>query len=232
MGMLIRMLFPLIGYFCVATVVSGAIAYGYMVKSGKLDDEKIFRITAILQDVDLEEIERQSNETEEPGTPPEEPSYEQQRRQYQTISLQFDVKEKQLADSLVDFDYQLKRLGGATEQYTRLRSEVEEYLVQQSNRVLSEEMQKVRKQLESLIPKKQAKPILIKYITDDRIDDVIMLLGSMKPRDQEAILRTFDSPEDLEMLYRIQRKMLAGEPAKPFIDSQLQALEQLKAQQN
>jgi hypothetical protein len=34
------------------------------------------------------------------------------------------------------------------------------------------------------------------------------------------------------MLYRIQRKMLAGEPAKPFIDSQLQALEQMKAQQN
>lgn len=231
MGLLIRMLFPLIGYACVATVISGAIAYGYLVKSGKLDDEKLFRITAILQDVDLEEIE-QASHAEEPGTPPEEPSYEQQRRQYQTISLQFDVKEKQLADSLVDFDYQLKRLSGATEQYSRLRAEVEEYLVQQGNLVLSVEMQKVRKQLESLIPKKQAKPILIKYITDDRIDDVIMLLGSMKPRDQEAILRTFDAPEDLEMLYRIQRKMLAGEPAKPFIDSQLQALEQLKAQQN
>ena len=231
MGLLIRMLFPLIGYACVATVISGALAYGYLVKSGKLDDEKIFRITAILQDVDLEEIEQQSH-VEETETPPEEPSYEQQRRQYQTISLQFDVKEKQLADSLVDFDYQLKRLNGATEQYSRLRAEVEDYLVKQGNLVLSEEMQKVRKQLESLIPKKQAKPILIKYITDDRIDDVIMLLGSMKPRDQQAILRTFDSDEDLEMLYRIQRKMLAGEPAKPFIDAQLQALEQLKAQQN
>lgn len=231
MGLLIRMLFPLIGYACVATVISGALAYGYLVKSGKLDDEKIFRITAILQDVDLEEIEQQSH-VEETETPPEEPSYEQQRRQYQTISLQFDVKEKQLADSLVDFDYQLKRLNGATEQYSRLRAEVEDYLVKQGNLVLSEEMQKVRKQLESLIPKKQAKPILIKYITDDRIDDVVMLLGSMKPRDQQAILRTFDSDEDLEMLYRIQRKMLAGEPAKPFIDAQLQALEQLKAQQN
>ena len=231
MGLLIRVLFPLIGYACVATVISGALAYGYLVKSGKLDDEKIFRITAILQDVDLEEIEQQTH-VEETTTPPEEASYEQQRRQYQTISLQFDVKEKQLADSLVDFDYQLKRLNGATEQYSRLRAEVEEYLVKQGNLVLSEEMQKVRKQLESLIPKKQAKPILIKYITDDRIDDVIMLLGSMKPRDQQAILRTFDSDEDLEMLYRIQRKMLAGEPAKPFIDAQLQALEQLKAQQN
>lgn len=231
MGALIRILFPLIGYFCVATVVSGAIAYGYLVKSGKLDDEKIFRITAILQDVDLEEIERES-QVEETQTPPEEPSYEQQRRQYQTISLQFDVKEKQLADSLVDFDYQLKRLNVATEQFARLRAEVEEYLVKQGNLALSEEMQKVRKQLESLIPKKQAKPILIKYVADDRIDDVIMLLGSMKPRDQEAILRTFDSDEDLEMLYRIQRKMLAGEPAKPFIDSQLKALEEMKAQQN
>ncbi|BBO34010.1 hypothetical protein [Lacipirellula parvula] len=232
MGALIRILFPLIGYFCVATVISGAIAYGYLLKSGKLDDEKIFRITAILQDVDLEEIEKESEVAEEPGTPPEEPSYEQQRKQYQTISLQFDVKEKQLSDSLVDFDYQLKRLSAATEQFSRLRAEVEEYLVQQGNLLLSEEMQKVRKQLESLIPKKQAKPILIKYIQDERIDDVIMLLGSMKPRDQEAILRTFDSEEDLEMLYRIQRKMLAGEPAKPFIDAQLQALEQLKAQQN
>ena len=103
MGFLIRMLFPLIGYACVATVISGAIAYGYLVKSGKLDDEKLFRITAILQDVDLEEIEQESH-AEEPGTPPEEPSYEQQRRQYQTISLQFDVKKKQLADSLDDFD--------------------------------------------------------------------------------------------------------------------------------
>lgn len=231
MGFLIRILFPLIGYACVATVISGALAYGYLVKSGKLDDEKLFRITAILQDVDLEEIEHEA-QVEEPGTPPEEPSFDQQRRQYQTISLQFDVKEKQLADSLVDFDYQLKRLSGATEQYARLRAEVEEYLVEQGKLVLSEEMQKVRKQLESLIPKKQAKPILIKYITDDRIDDVIMLLGSMKPRDQEAILRTFDAPEDLEMLYRIQRKMLAGEPAKPFIDAQLQMLEQMKAQQN
>ncbi|MBL9162591.1 MAG: hypothetical protein JNL18_07675 [Planctomycetaceae bacterium] len=231
MGFLIRILFPLIGYACVATVISGALAYGYLVKSGKLDDEKLFRITAILQDVDLEEIEHEA-QVEEPGTPPEEPSFDQQRRQYQTISLQFDVKEKQLADSLVDFDYQLKRLSGATEQYARLRAEVEEYLVEQGKLVLSEEMQKVRKQLESLIPKKQAKPILIKYITDDRIDDVIMLLGSMKPRDQEAILRTFDAPEDLEMLYRIQRKMLAGEPAKPFIDAQLQTLEQMKAQQN
>lgn len=231
MGFLTRILFPLIGYVCVATVISAAMAYGYLVQSGRLDDEKIFRITAILQDVDLEEIERESL-TVQAETPQEEPSYEQQRRQYQTVLLQFDVKEKHLADSLVDFDYQLKRLNAATDQFSRLRAEVEEYLVRQGNVLLSEEMQKVRKQLESLNPKKQAKPILIKYIADDRIDDVIMLLGSMKPRNQEEILRAFDSEEDQEMLYKIQRKMLAGEPAKPFIDAQLKALEQLKAQQN
>jgi hypothetical protein len=35
----------------------------------------------------------------------------------------------------------------------------------------------------------------------------------------------------MEMLYRIQRKMLAGEPVKPFIDEKLKALEELKAQE-
>jgi len=40
----------------------------------------------------------------------------------------------------------------------------------------------------------------------------------------------FTTVEDQEMLYRIQRKILAGEPVKPFIDDKLKQLEQLKAQ--
>jgi Mg/Co/Ni transporter MgtE len=80
------------------------------------------------------------------------------------------------------------------------------------------------------LPPKQAKPIFINYITDNHVDDVIMLLGSLKPRSREAILKTFTTEQDLEMLYKIQRKMLAGEPVKPFIDAKLQELEQLQSQ--
>jgi hypothetical protein len=92
-------------------------------------------------------------------------------------------------------------------------------------------MTEVRQQIESLIPKKQAKPLLIQMIEDERIDEVILLLSSMKDKNRQNILKTFDTEQDLQMLYRIQRKMLAGEPVKPEIDARLKALEQLKAQE-
>lgn len=228
MSRLLGLLLPLIGYACVATVISAALGYGYLRKSGKINDEKLFKVVALLQDVDLEEIKKASDE-HRPSTPPEESSFDEQQRHAQTTLLHFDAKQKQLAASLVNFDYQLKQLNAATENYARLKADVAKYLDEQGQLVLREAMQDVREQMELLSPK-QAKPILIKYIQDERIDDVIMLLGSMKAKSREAILKTFTTEEDREMLYRIQRKMLAGEPVKPFIDAKLKEMEKLKSQ--
>jgi hypothetical protein len=123
----------------------------------------------------------------------------------------------------------LKQLNAAIENYARIKGEVSDYLDAQGKLVLSEAMQDVREQLEVIKPK-DAKPMLIKYITDNRVEEVIMLLGGMKPKPREAILKTFTTDEDKEMLYRMQRKMLTGEPTRTYIDEKLKALEQLKAQ--
>ncbi|HEX6963160.1 MAG TPA: hypothetical protein VF175_14940 [Lacipirellula sp.] len=228
MSRLLGILLSLVGYACVATVISTALGYGYLRKSGYLDNEKLFKVVALLQDVDLQEIKEASHD-KGPEVPEEEPSYQQQQRAAQTTLLNFDAKQKQLAVSLVNFDYQLKQLNAAIDNYARLKDDVKNYLDEQGKLVLREAVQDVREQLELLTPK-QAKPILISYIQDNSVDDVIMLLGSMKPKSREAILKTFTTDTDLEMLYRIQRKMLAGEPVKPFIDAKLQELEQLKSQ--
>jgi len=230
MGRLFGFLISLIGYACVATVISAALGYAYLRHAGKLDDETMFRVVALVHGVNLDEIAK-AKKQEAPGTPGEEPSFQEQRQRLQTASLQFDAKQKQLADALVIFNYQLKQLNLATENYAKLRAEVKQYLEEQGKLVLSENMQKVRAQLELVDPKKQAKPMLTKYIDDNRIDEVIMLLNSMKPKSQMDILKTFNAPEDLDRLYRIQRKMLAGEPVKPMIDARLKELEQLEAKQ-
>jgi hypothetical protein len=221
MSRMLGLLLPLIGYACVATVISAALGYGYLRKSGKLDDEKLFKVVALLQDVDLEEIKKASEE-QGPTTPAEEASFDEQQRHAQTTMLHFDAKQKQLNVSLTNFDYQLKQLNAAIENYARLKADVAKYLDEQGKLVVREQME--------LLPPKQAKPIFINYITDNHVDDVIMLLGSLKPRSREAILKTFTTEQDLEMLYKIQRKMLAGEPVKPFIDAKLQELEQLQSQ--
>jgi hypothetical protein len=230
MGALVRWTIPLVGYLCVATVLSAALGYGYLRQSGKLDDETMFRITALLHGVNLAEIEK-APATSNAEAPPEENSFAEQQKRLQAATLHFDAKQKQLADSLSDFDYQLKRLSEATSRYSQLKRAVEIYLEEQSSKVSDEARNKVRAQLEVMDPKKQAKPLLIRMIKDDQVDEVIMLLGAMKARNQEMILKKFDTVDDLDMLYRVQQRMLEGHPAKQFIDDQVKALEQLKQQE-
>lgn len=230
MSGLIRLMLPLVAYLCVATVVSAGIAYGYLRSSGRLDDETVFRITALLQGVDLAEIEKAGQKTTAIETPAEEASFAEQQALLQTATLHFDAKEKQLADSLNQFDHQLKQLSEATKRYDDLKNGVDSYLNEKRDEVVAEARLKVRTQIEVMDPKKQAKPLLIKMILAGQLDEVILLLNSMKPTAQKEILKKFDSPEDIDMMFRLQQRMLAGAPAKPYIDAQLEELKKLNEQ--
>jgi hypothetical protein len=229
MSALIRWTLPLVAYLCVGTVISAAIGYGYLRRSGRLDDDTMFRVMALLQGVDLEALKQEGKKTEG-EVPAEEPSFAEQQLHVQGATLRFDAKQKQLADSLVDFDYQLRQVSEATQRYAQLRTVVEQFLEDQQEKFANLGLAKVREQLEALIPKKQAKPILISMIEDGRVEEVILLLGSMKPQIRKEILRTFDTPTDVEILYRIQTHMLTDDPARPIIDAQLDALKQLQSQ--
>jgi DNA repair ATPase RecN len=231
MSALIRWTFPLVAYLCVGTVVSALLGYGYLRSSGKLNDDTMFRITALLHGVDLEALAHEGQKTVE-GTPPEEPSYAEQQRQLQAATLQFDAKQKQLDEALNDFNYQLKRVSEATDRYAQLRVVVENYLKGESEALANKGLAEVRAQLESLDPKKQAKPILVEYIKAGRIDEVIQLLGGMKARNRENILKTFNIvPDDILMLFDLQKHMLDDNPAKAIVEEQLKALNQLNSQE-
>jgi hypothetical protein len=231
MSALIRWTFPLVAYLCVGTVVSALLGYGYLRSSGKLNDDTMFRITALLHGVDLDALAHEGQRTVE-GTPPEEPSYAEQQRQLQAATLQFDAKQKQLDEALSDFNYQLKRVSEATDRYAQLRVVVENYLKGESEALANKGLAEVRAQLESLDPKKQAKPILVEYIKAGRIDEVIQLLGGMKARNRENILKTFNIvPDDILMLFDLQKHMLDDNPAKAIVEEQLKALNQLKSQE-
>ena len=182
-----------------------------------------------MQGVDLEKLAEEGHATVE-DTPPEEPSFAEQQQHIEAATLHFDAKQKQLADSLTDFDYQLKRVNEATERYSQLRVAVETFLQQQMTQLTNTDLARVRAQLQALIPKKQAKPLLIKYIAAGDLDTVVLLLGSMPERSQREILRTFDTDTDIAMLYQIWQHMLNENPAKAKIQEQIEALKQLKAQ--
>ena len=95
MNAIVRILFPLISYVCVATVMTAVLGYGYLRSQGKLDDEQMFRLVALLHDIDLEEI-TQSQQPSPDNIPAEESSYEDRQVQRAILLRYFEAKEEDL----------------------------------------------------------------------------------------------------------------------------------------
>jgi hypothetical protein len=228
MAGLIRFLFPLVGFFCTATVLTGVASYGYLRNTGVLDDEKIFRIVALLNDVDLDKIADQHS-TNEPDVPPEEMSHEQGQQLLQVAALHLQSKKDDLDKQLEQFDAQLRLMAAETGRYQSYQREVELYLERVKEEAKDSGLLAVRNQIQNLIPKKQAKPILVGWIKEEKTRQVIQILNGMPAKKRSDILKTFDTPEDLEMLAKIQQQMLNGDPIKPFVEEQIQKLNDEKA---
>jgi hypothetical protein len=227
MAAAIRIMFPLIGYFCTATVITLVAGFGYLRSSEVLDDEHVFRIVSILHDIDLENI-AESHDPSEDEVPPEESSYDQQIEYRQVESLHLQSKQDDLEQQLGVFKDRFKRLNVETARYRNFKDEVEEYLEVQKQRAIESGLVSVRTQLQNLTAKKQAKPLLVQWIKENRIEEVILLLNGLSDRSRREIIRTFDQPEDIEMLKIIYEQMLAGHPEKTYIEGKLKDLQQLK----
>lgn len=231
MAAIIRLLFPLIGFFCTATVITAVASYGYLRHSGNLDDDKIFRMVALLHDVDLQKI-GEKNSPKEPDVPTEEMSYEQVQEQLQVGALHLQSKKDDLDKQLAEFEARFRQLNTDNDRYKAFKDEVLIYLQKVKEEAEDDGLLAVRNQIQNLIPKRQAKPILIGMIKEERTKEVIQLLNGMPAKKRSDILKTFDSPEDLEILATIQKQMLDGEPIKPFVEEQLNKLNKLNNQDN
>ena len=230
MAAAIRIMFPLIGYFCTATVITLVAGLGYLRSSEVLDDEHVFRIVSILHGIDLENI-AESHDPSEDEVPPEESSYDQQIEYRQVESLHLQSKQDDLEQQLGVFKDQFKQLNVKTARYRNFKDEVEKYLENQKQRAIESGLVSVRNHLQNLHPMKQAKPLLVQWIKENSTVDVILLLNSLPDRSRREIILTFNQPEDIEMLKIIYEQMLAGHPEKTYIDGKLKDLQQLKGQE-
>jgi len=225
MGAIVRLVFPLIAYLCVATVITMVGGYGYLRYSDSLDNERMFQILSILHGIDIEEIAELQEESQA-DVPPEGMSYEQQQKRVQLAILNRQGKRVDLKDLIDLFESRFKRVEAASGHYESFKKEVALYLKQRKAEAIESGIVGVRVQLQSLDAKKQSKHLLIKMIEDDRMDDVILLLNYMPKRNRNDILATFTSEEELDMIYEIQKRMIKGDPERGYIDNKLQEFDE------
>lgn len=227
MASLIRFLFPLVGFLCTATVITGVSTYFYLRHTGALDDEKLFRAMAIFHDVDLNQIEQKHN-AEHFEVPREEQSLGQSQEQTEVALLLYEAKERDLESLLSDFNSRLDSLIAAEARNRNFKAEAEEFLTKEKNKAIDEGITAVRTQLMTMNARKQAKPLLVDMIEEGRIEQVIQLLNGMSSKKRGDILKAFDTDEDLKKLAKLQEHMLDGDPIRPYVEKQLEALNKLQ----
>ncbi len=219
---MIRILFSLIGYVATATVITLALGFAYLWKTDRLTNERMFRMIALVQGVDLDRIaaaERAANEK----TPPEELSIDAVVGQQQVLDRNSEVKLLSLQRGRQEFDHSLQQLRSERDRFDRLARDWENKLKQHGELTTQENIAKVVSDLEQVKPA-TAKTLLIQWIEDGRMDDVITLLGKMSDNKKAKILKSFSTPDELDKLHEIHRLMIDGDKSKDNLEQAKQEL--------
>jgi hypothetical protein len=172
----------------------------------------------------LQQIAEAQRATDE-DVPPEEPSLDTLAGQQQVLDRNFEVKQLALQSGRQVFDDRLQQLNTAMDRYDRLARQWQDTLRQEQELKTQENIAKVVINLEQVKPA-TAKKLLMQWIDEDRMEDVITLLGRMSENKKAKILSSFSTDEELAKLHEILQMMLDGTAEK---DQLTQALGELDA---
>src|SRR5688500_3493825 len=130
MAKIINTLLALIAYVCVATVITLVLMVGYWWQPDRLNGEKMFRLTALIQEVDLRQI---SDAQEKKGheVPPEESSINEVLHRQQVQDRNFEVKLLALQRGRQDFDHSYQELKKERDRYDRMAQDFQSKVKQQ-----------------------------------------------------------------------------------------------------
>nr|WP_271957318.1 hypothetical protein [Rubripirellula sp.] len=200
--------------FCVATVLTQVILLSYFLIMGTLNRSSAVQLVALVNGIDvsgirLQEIYRQGEEYEQP-------SYDEILAQRKMTSLDMDIRLRsqqefrdELSTMLADLRKDQDRF---SDRLLAFRSELNE---------LGEEAQEngledVQRTLQSLDPEQAKEQLLIMY-DDKRIDDVVTILQAMSTDARKDILAEFTTPDDVDILADVLRRISEGMPVSSLI---------------
>ncbi len=224
-----RMLGSLVSYFCIATVLSASLGFGYLWQTQRLDDEKMFRIMALVHDVDIESLAAEEA-PEELGSPDEEPSLEDVARYRAVIERNYEVKQDALRRGRQIFDQSYEQIKEEMRRLAETVADLDNRIQQEGELSTKEAISKVVRDLE-LVGPDIAKDLLRRTLKQpEGMNDVILLMNAMSTAKLKKILQKFRTDEELDDLHEIHKTMLEGGPKQAVMEEALEHLKNLESQ--
>ena len=144
----------------------------------------------------------------------------------------FEAKQNSLRTGKSEFNYVLRQLNSASDRYDRLATELADRINQESEELRQENVQNVVRDLQ-LMKSKEAKEIILRMLDEGgsapeakaaAMDEVILIVNTLRADSREALLRTFTSPDDLDKLHDLLQRMLSGGAKAAALDDVKQQL--------
>ncbi len=211
-------------YLCVATIASQAIAAGWLVWKKGLDEDKLFRILAIVQGVDLEGIREEVKKEHAPESK-EQAAFEQVVEARVSRSLDLDLRESAMDKALNDLRALEEKLKTERSRYDQLRNQFDARLAELERGYTDTAIREVQRTLEAMKPQ-QAKDQILMMLEEDEATgadlammDVVTILKSMPVDKRKKIIGEFKNEDEPDKLHEILRRIRLGEPDVTLIRS-------------
>lgn len=216
-----RILFTIIGYLSTATLIAAVLGLVYLWNAHLLTNKKMFRIVALMHDIDLEEI-AEEEKVGELEVPPEETSREDIAMIREVKLRDYEVKLNTLKVGTQEFERSFRDINEGRQRYDQMANELQQRLQQQKQLASEENLSAVVTQLQSIRPT-EAKKLLLQFLEEPEGErDVIILMKEMQPSRLQKILEQFKTDDELEQYHKLLRLMLDGYPEGPEIDNMLE----------
>ena len=228
MGKIVDLLFGLIAYVCVATVITLALIVGYLWHNDQLNDDKMFRLMAVMQDVDLQKMAAVDKKADK-EVPPAEQSLNQVMHHQQVLDRNFEVKQLALQRGKQEYDASYQQLVEQTARYDRIAQDWQSRLKQEQELTTQQNIAKVVSQLEQVSPD-VGKQQLMLWIEEKKMDDAILLMSRMAENKLAKILKTFESETELKQLHEIHERIISSGNENSKLEKALGELNSVGAQ--
>jgi hypothetical protein len=198
---------------------------GYLAATVKLSREALFRILAVIHNVDLAPASQQGDD----GKPPqssEQVSFEDIERRRALESNYLETKTMALQKGLQEVRLERELLAIDMEQLKRLQAGFNKQLDTLQEQLTLEGIARQR-QIWTKIEPDLAKEQIMNMVEAGEIDDVVLLLSDMPVDNQSKIISEFrlNDPKEREAVDEILRKIRKGLPAVSVVEDARDALE-------
>ena len=213
---MLRLFTQLLMVTCVATIISLSLGLGYLWASGKLNNDKVFRMLALAHEIDLSGLDGASEARASEGSQ-EEMSYEQLQSHRARMSRDMELQKLALDKGLEQLRTEQRQVLEAQKYYVNVRNGFRVELAKVTNDALDQGIARARNMLENMKPE-MAKDHIMRMIKSDEIDDVVTILGNMAEDRRKKIVDKFQIEVEKQEMQKIMRRIRQGYPVTPLVD--------------